>query len=167
MNWATSGWMRPTEGCLAQEMGGPSQPTPKHNQFVGHKNRAKDRFVVSGEPVGKINVEVVRSLVCAAGGHVRQRTPTAIQGEYGTLSKDNRGQDHSPIEAMHYSGYGQRQDASRQQSPNRRVQELNRHQRIDPPRNVREDGIRHPEPARDSRLTLYTLGFSALEQVAC
>src|ERR1039458_2554432 len=124
-----------------------SQPTPKHNQFVGHKNRAKDRFVVSRKPVGKINVGVVRSLACEAGGHVCQRTPTAIQGEYATLNEDNHSQDHATLQAMKKSLYGQSYDAPGQQSPNRRVQELDRHQRIDLPRNMREEGIRHPEPA--------------------
>jgi hypothetical protein len=43
-----------------------SQPISKRNQFVCHKKRGKDRFVVSREPVGKINVEVVCSLACEA-----------------------------------------------------------------------------------------------------
>jgi hypothetical protein len=102
-------------------MAGLSQPTPKHNQFVGHKNRAKDRFVISGKPIGKINVEVVRSLVCDAGGDVRQRTPAVIQGKDATLSEDNRAQNQGPTEAMHKSRYGQREDASGQPSPDRRV----------------------------------------------
>jgi hypothetical protein len=72
----------------------------KHNQFVCHKKRGEDRLIVSLEPVGKINVEVVCSLACEAGGQVCRRTPTTIQGEYTTLNDDKRGHDHGPVEAM-------------------------------------------------------------------
>ena len=101
-----------------------SQPTPKHNQFVGHKDRAEDRFVMPGKPVGQIDVEVVRSFIRELGCHICQWTPASIQGEYATLNNDQHGQDQSPVESAQHACDGQQDNASGESRPNHSGQEL-------------------------------------------
>lgn len=99
---------------------------PQHDQFVDNKERAKDCFVVAGQPVGEVDIEIVYSLVGELGRQTCQGTPAAIQSECATLEEDDGAQDQNPIEPMHKSGDRQGQNASDQECPDCCVQKLDR-----------------------------------------
>ena len=102
---------------LSCERGESAPPKPEHNDFIYGKQGAEDFFVVARQPIGKMDVEVVRLLVCKAGRLVRQWTPSAIQGKDSTFNENQQRQDQYPAEVPHQRGERQSQNTSRKESP--------------------------------------------------
>jgi hypothetical protein len=47
------------------------QPAPEHNQFARYEESAKNAFIVFGQPIGQVDVEIVGAFRRELGGQVR------------------------------------------------------------------------------------------------
>jgi len=71
------------------------------------------------------------------------------------------------MEAMQQARYRQRQDAPGQESPNCRVQYLDRHEWVDTPRNVRKQRFSHASLHDTLRSSAWVVSVAARDMSCC
>ena len=100
------------------------QPLRQGEEASYNKERTEDCLVVTGKPVGQVDVEVVRGFRSKAGGEIGERTAETIQGEDKTLEQDDGGKKSSEAKSVHTGGEGNCGDAGDKEEPDGSVQEL-------------------------------------------
>ena len=64
------------------------EPTPEDNQFPGKKQGAEDCLVVPSQPVGQVDIEIVRAVLSKLGSQAGQRAAPPVRQEDDALQKD-------------------------------------------------------------------------------
>ena len=103
-------------------------PARQHEQSAHNEQRPKDRLVVSSQPHGQIDIEVRRALLGVSCCHARQRTTATIRRQDSALDQYQPRQSRCPKKLAPGASDGDRHDASGEEEPNRRVQELDPYQ---------------------------------------
>src|ERR1017187_6659396 len=114
----------PRQQAFPEEKRNPAQ----QEQFSDGEDRPKDRFVAPGQPKRQVDVEVIRALLCVATCQIGQRATAAVHREDRALDQYQPSQDGCPSKTTLGGSNGNRHDASGEEEPNRRVQELYPHQ---------------------------------------
>src|ERR1700720_3987601 len=86
--------------------------------------RAEDQLVVLGEPLWKINVEVVAPIVRVPGRHRRQRTAPPVENQNGRLASHDSGKPPGHAVLTAPRGHWNREDAPSEERPHDRVRHL-------------------------------------------
>jgi hypothetical protein len=101
-----------------------NQPPPDHEQFPNGENRPTDRFVVSGQPKRKVDVRVIRAILCVAICQINQRAAAPVHSKDRALDQYQPSQKGGQAKLTPGSSEGNRHNASSKEEPNRGVQEL-------------------------------------------
>lgn len=102
------------------------KPNQKHQ--IRRKKGPEEQFIVPSQPLGKINIEVGRPLICVPSRSVRQRAPTTIERNNGAFNKHAPGHNFSPDELPQEGSHRYQHNAAGKEQPRRRMQRLHRHQ---------------------------------------
>ena len=110
--------------CEPQASPQGNQPPPEHEQFPNGEKRPKDRFVASGQPKRQVDVKVVRAILCVATRQISQRATAPVHREDRALDQYQPGQNCRQAKLTPSTSEGNRHNASGEEEPNRRVEEL-------------------------------------------
>src|ERR1039457_4648127 len=74
------------------------------------------------QPQRKVDIEIAGAVVRVAGGHVSERTASAVEGQDQALANDQQSQPKSPTKFPEPAKPGQSKDRRRHDGPDRRMQ---------------------------------------------
>ena len=99
-------------------------PPPEHEQFPNDEKRPKDHLVAPSQPKRQVDIKVVRAIPCVVTGQISQRATAPVHREDRALGKNQSSQNGRPSKLTPGTSEGNPHDASGEEEPNRRVQEL-------------------------------------------
>ena len=108
------------------EMASPlgNQPPPENDQFSNGEKRPKDRLVGSGHPKRQVDVKVAPAILRVAARQISQRATAPVHREDRALDQYRSALNCRQAKLTPSAGEGNRQNASGEEEPNRRVQQL-------------------------------------------
>src|ERR1039458_454000 len=65
------------------------EPVSQHDQFAGDEELANNEFIVLGQPIRQISVEVVSAVVGEPGSPICQRASAAIDRHHAALQQND------------------------------------------------------------------------------